>query len=235
MVTLTSGATLHYVYDPLCGWCYGAAPLIKAARNLVTVKAYAGGMMAGARKQKVTPQLREFVASHDKEIAQRSGQPFGTAYFDGLLRDNSAVFDSEPPIAAFLAAEQLSGRGLDMVSRLQKAHYEEGQKIADRSVLIEMAASIGLDAVEFDRQLKTIEGAGVASHIRETREFMAKYRLGGFPSAVLETEKGMEVVNLTAFLGNVDSFSEWLRDVVHVRSGGDLEAAPFCGIDGCVP
>ena len=24
-------ATLHYVYDPLCGWCYGAEPLVWAA------------------------------------------------------------------------------------------------------------------------------------------------------------------------------------------------------------
>ena len=25
--------TLHYIYDPLCGWCYGAAPLVEAART----------------------------------------------------------------------------------------------------------------------------------------------------------------------------------------------------------
>ncbi|MEG1327174.1 MAG: DsbA family protein, partial [Janthinobacterium sp.] len=24
--------TLHYIFDPLCGWCYGAAPLVEAAR-----------------------------------------------------------------------------------------------------------------------------------------------------------------------------------------------------------
>ncbi len=22
---------LHYVYDPLCGWCYAAEPLVRAA------------------------------------------------------------------------------------------------------------------------------------------------------------------------------------------------------------
>lgn len=24
---------LHYVYDPLCGWCYGIAPLIEVVSN----------------------------------------------------------------------------------------------------------------------------------------------------------------------------------------------------------
>ena len=23
---------LHYIYDPLCGWCYGAKPLVQAAQ-----------------------------------------------------------------------------------------------------------------------------------------------------------------------------------------------------------
>ena len=27
-----SSPILHYIYDPLCGWCYGAAPLVEAAR-----------------------------------------------------------------------------------------------------------------------------------------------------------------------------------------------------------
>lgn len=26
-----NNAVLHYIYDPLCGWCYGAAPLVRAA------------------------------------------------------------------------------------------------------------------------------------------------------------------------------------------------------------
>src|ERR1035437_1939584 len=100
--------TLHYIHDPLCGWCYGAAPLVKAARALVPVEAHAGGMMTGSRRQLVTPQLRAFVTPHDRDIARQSGQPFGSAYFDGLLQDTSAVFDSEPPIAAVLAAESVA-------------------------------------------------------------------------------------------------------------------------------
>ena len=107
-------ATLHYIYDPLCGWCYGAAPLVKAAREVVNLRAHGGGMMAGARRQPVTLQLRDFVKPHDLHIAQLSGQPFGEGYRDGLLRDTDAVFDSEPPTAAMLAAEAIAGRGLDI-------------------------------------------------------------------------------------------------------------------------
>jgi putative protein-disulfide isomerase len=99
---------LHYIYDPLCGWCYGAKPLVQAAQAVLPVLAHGGGMMTGANRQKVSPQLRSYVIPHDRRIAEYSGQPFGEAYFEGLLRDHTAVFDSAPPIAAVLAAEQMA-------------------------------------------------------------------------------------------------------------------------------
>ena len=110
---------LHYIYDPLCGWCYGAKPLVQAAQQVLPVMAHAGGMMSGANRQNVSPQLRNYVMPHDRRIAEYTGQPFGEAYFEGLLRDHSAVFDSTPPIAAVLAAEAIDGRGLQMLGRLQ--------------------------------------------------------------------------------------------------------------------
>ena len=56
-----SPATLHYIHDPLCGWCYGAAPLVKAALEVLPVRAHGGGMMAGARRRSVTEALRGYV------------------------------------------------------------------------------------------------------------------------------------------------------------------------------
>ncbi|MGV8469018.1 DsbA family protein, partial [Pseudomonas aeruginosa] len=62
-----------------------------------------GGMMTDANRQPVGAGLRHYVMPHDLRIAQLTGQPFGKDYFDGLLRDTSAVFDSAPPTAAVLA------------------------------------------------------------------------------------------------------------------------------------
>jgi len=101
--------TLHYFYDPLCGWCYGAAPLIKAAREILSVRPHGGGMMTGARRQTITPQLRAYVNQHDERIAQLSGQHFGAGYVDGLLNANGTVLD----FALFL------GRPQDFQERLR--------------------------------------------------------------------------------------------------------------------
>ncbi len=39
-------AVLHYIYDPLCGWCYGAEPLVWAASKVdgLALRMHAGGL-----------------------------------------------------------------------------------------------------------------------------------------------------------------------------------------------
>lgn len=202
---------LHYIHDPLCGWCYGAAPLIRASRALLPVRAHGGGMMAGAARRVVTPALRDYVRPHDARIAQLSGQRFGAAYTDGLLKDSGTVLDSEPPTAAVLAAEQLAGRGLDLLERLQQAHYVEGRRIAEREVLIDVAQALGLARADFDEALARQEGPAVQAHIEATRQFMGRVGASGFPTLLLETRAGLQVLGTEVYLNRVEAFHERLR------------------------
>ncbi|PLK48036.1 DsbA family protein [Uliginosibacterium sp. TH139] len=228
-----SATTLHYFYDPLCGWCYGAAPLVKAAREVLPVIPHGGGMMTGARRQPVTAQLRDFVKPHDARIAQLSGQPFGEGYRDGLLHDTEAVFDSEPPTAAMLAAEALAGRGLDMLAQLQIAHYVEGRRIADRAVLIEVAASLGLEAESFAVALDHQSGEAVQAHIQQTRAFMAQMAAQGFPSFVLETGGVFKRLDVASYLGRAQDFQTLLRNQIHSATAPATGEAFGCDADGC--
>jgi putative protein-disulfide isomerase len=205
------GTTLHYVYDPLCGWCYAAAPLVKVARDVMPVRAHGGGLMAGARRRPVTPELREYVLPHDRRIAQMTGQPFGPGYVDGLLRDTSAVFDSAPPIAAVLAADRQAGAGLDMLARLQAAHYVEGRRIADRDVLVALAGDVGLDSVRFAQLLDDAARADVDAHIAATRARMAQWGVAGFPGFVLECDGAFEPVDAASYLGRPQALRDWLE------------------------
>jgi putative protein-disulfide isomerase len=228
-----STATLHYIYDPFCGWCYAAAPLVKAAREVLPVRAHGGGMMAGARRQPVTPQLRDYVMPHDRRIADLTGQPFGQAYFEGLLRDATAVFDSAPPIAAVLAAEKLAGRGLDMIARLQTAHYVEGRRIADREVLVEIAGAIGLDTAAFAPTLEEVQGGEVQSHIAETRRLMEVVGARGFPSFALERDGKFTAIEVSAYLGRPQELRDWLKTQVPIAVLASASAEFGCGPDSC--
>jgi putative protein-disulfide isomerase len=220
--------TLHYIYDPLCGWCYGAKPLVQAAQQVLPVIAHAGGMMTGANRQSVSPQLRNYVMPHDRRIAEYTGQPFGEAYFEGLLRDHTAVFDSAPPIAAVMAAESIDERGLELLGRLQTAHYVEGRRIADEAVLAECAVEMGYEADTFR---KTLQATDTDQHIKNSRALLAKLGGQGFPTFALEQDGKFTLIDIGPWLGKPQAFAQWLSE--SIPSAPSAQTLPVCGLDGC--
>lgn len=228
-------ATLHYFYDPLCGWCYGAAPLIHVAAGLdgLDLQLHPGGMMSGERRQSVSPALRHYVMPHDARIAALTGQPFGDNYFDGLLLDAGATFDSTPPTLAIMAAEALGADPLAMLERLQQAHYAEGQRIADAGVLLKLAVELGLDAAAFEAEMQK-QAAVFDACVDRTRQLMVQHNLRGFPSLLLEQRERLSRVDLSPFLGQPQAFAAHLRGLIGGSATADIEAgAAFCSPDGC--
>jgi putative protein-disulfide isomerase len=203
--------TLHYIHDPLCGWCYAAAPLVKAAREVLPLVLHGGGLMTGARRQQVNPGLRDYVMPHDRRIAELSGQPFGEAYTDGLLRDTGAVFDSEPPITALLAADALQGKGADLLARIQTAHYVEGRRVADAAVLAELAGEVGLRRDDFVPAFQRLQGEPTREHIAASRALLARAGGGGFPTLLLERDGRLERLDAQAWYGRPSDWQQWLR------------------------
>ncbi len=207
-----SNPTLHYIFDPLCGWCYAAAPLVEAARALpgLDIALHGGGMMTGGNRQPVTDALRRYVMPHDERIAGLTGQPFGEDYFNGLLRDSGAVFDSEPPTTAILAAQALGGRGLDLLQRIQRAHYVQGLRVADPAVLAALAADIGLDPAAFGAAFAAAQGAETASHIAASRQLLARLGGSGFPTLALERAGACTLLEPSRYLGRP---AQWQADL----------------------
>jgi putative protein-disulfide isomerase len=208
---MASPLALHYIYDPLCGWCYGSSPLVQAAAevNGIELKLHAGGMLAGDRRQRVTEGLRQFVVQADQRIASLTGQPFGEDYKNRLLRDETVVLDSEPPITAILAAESF-GQGLAMLQRIQKAHYIEGRKISDTAVLADLAADIGLDRETYSRAFENCAGEPTRTHIEASRALLHQVGGAGFPTFAMELDGRLRILDSSRFLGRPDAWREAL-------------------------
>ena len=236
-------ATLHYIFDPLCGWCYGAAPLLHAAQALpgLAVRFHGGGMMTGSNRRQITPQWRDYVLPHDRRIAEISGQPFGPAYLDGLLRDTGAVMDSAPPTTAILAAEALGGPGLGltMLHRLQRAHYVDGLRIAEPGVLRALALDIGLDGDAFGAEYARQAGAPTQRHIDASRALLNRVGGQGFPTFALDDGDGiLSMLDAGAYLGRLDAWNARLSQAVAsarlaAPATPDGAVGSACGIDGC--
>jgi len=218
---------LHYIFDPLCGWCYAAAPLLAASRLPgLALQWHAGGMLSGPARRTITPDWRAKVMPHDERIAALTGQPFGDAYYNGLLHQTGATLDSTAPIAAMLAAQSLAGRGLEMLARAQTAHYVEGQQISTLGVLQSLARELGLDAREFAAAYQSALADSAVPHIQESREWLQASGGQGFPTFLLEyTEaaSGTRVgqrLDIAPWLGNAAGWQAHLQQLL------DAAAAP---------
>jgi putative protein-disulfide isomerase len=213
-VTMT--ATLHYIYDPLCGWCYGAEPLVNAAAGVPTLvlELHAGALFP--QPTQLAAEMRRYIQQADRRVGELTGQPYGEAYLNGLLLDPSLVLDSPPTIAAVLAAQALNpAQALPMLRGIQHAHWEHGRRVVDRDVLCDVAADVGLDRAQFAATLDSVEPD---EHIAQTRKLMEHVGAGGFPTFVLQLEDRLSPVPHQRFAAAPAQFGRWLE--------GQIAASP---------
>jgi putative protein-disulfide isomerase len=209
-------ATLHYIYDPLCGWCYGAEPLAWAAAALpsIEMRLHAGELWQ--EPTRLPEHTRRYIRQADERISRMSGQPFGSAYHDGLFADPTMVLHSRPTIAAVLAAESLEAKaGLKMLKAIQHAHYEHGRRVIEREVLCDLAAGIGLDRAAFEAALDT---APVDAHITASRRLMNRVGAHGFPTFALQIGDQWFAVPHQQFASNPAEFARWLEREVQAHA-----------------
>lgn len=208
-------ARLHYVYDPLCGWCYAAAPLVRAARDsgLVSLVLHGGGMLVGDRRRPMTQEFRDLIRFHEQRMYAVSGQPFGDGYTEGLLRDPSVVYDSGPPTIAILAVQALTGRGAEMYEAAQRAHYVQGRSIFKWEVLASLAADLGVQAETFAAQWAK-EAVGIECHYGHSRALLEQIGGLGFPTLALEQGRRLARVDHAAWYGKPDGFVAALREAL---------------------
>jgi putative protein-disulfide isomerase len=209
-------AVLHYIYDPLCGWCYGAEPLVWAAAKVdgLALRMHAGGLWP--QPTRLPDHTRRYIAQADARVGQMSGQPYGEPYLNGLLFDPELVLESRPVIAAVLAAQSLDAtKALPMLRGIQHAHYERGQHVVRAATLSAVAAEIGLDVAAFERALQTVP---VDEHIAASRELMNNVGAQGFPTFVLQVGDDWLAVPHSRFAPTPDRFAEWLDTQLRARS-----------------
>ncbi|QXB00162.1 DsbA family protein [Aeromonas sp. FDAARGOS 1416] len=192
--------TLHYVYDPLCGWCYGAAPLLQAAATIAGLKIelHAGGLWMGSRRQPMGEALRDYVRPHDQRIEALTGQHFGERYFNELLLREGCLLDSEPPIRAVLAVTALGGDGLVMLHRIQQSHYRDGIWIGEPAFLATLAAEQGIAAEEFQQVYLQ---APLLQHLADSQGWMKRLGGQGYPTLGIERGGKLERIEVNQYLG----------------------------------
>lgn len=142
-----------YVYDPLCGWCYGFSPVMETLwatyRGQATMEVVSGGMMRGSRVGPVS-EIAPYIREAYRTVEQRTGVRFGEAYLADLLQEGATIMDSEPGSLAQVVVKALQPeQALAFAASLQKAIYFDGMAPRDGEGMVALATALGVDEAAY--------------------------------------------------------------------------------------
>jgi len=199
-----------YVADPMCSWCWGFTPTIRAIAEMAEGRVDLTLMMGGLRPLNRDPMdesQKAEIQHHWQSVAERSGQPFD---FDFFARDGF-VYDTEPACRAVCVVRAVARPlVLDYFESVQRAFYSENRDVTDPSTLQEIARKTGVDHTVFESRYSDI-----ASAYETAGDFQSARQLSvtGYPTVILR--KGKEFGLLTAGYQPLDAiqatFAEWLN------------------------
>jgi putative protein-disulfide isomerase len=198
--------TVTYLFDPLCGWCYGASPLLQqlGQQAQIQLELAPTGLFAGGGRT-MDAAFSDYAWSNDQRIAKLTGQRFTEAYRSKVLGRHGSRFDSSATTLA-LTAVALSepSRELETLKALQEARYVQALDTCDMSVVERLLRELGLAAAD---RLATVDAellAANAARIQKARGLMQTFGAQGVPALVVRDDKGPRLLSGHALYGTFD-------------------------------
>ena len=199
---------LTYLFDPLCGWCYGAGPALEKLAQTpgIALKLAPTGLFAGKGARLMNTEFAAFAWSNDQRIAHLTGQAFSEAYRRNCLLAPGARFDSGPATLA-LTAVALSAppRERDALKAIQHARYLDGRDVTTFAVLSEILRDLDLNEAA-QHIAAPDEGLLAANDVRvaQARSDMRRSGAEGVPALLVGADERCRLVQASALLGSLD-------------------------------
>ena len=204
----TMQTTVTYLFDPLCGWCYGASPLVQqlGQQPNIQLELAPSGLFAGGGRT-MDAAFADYAWSNDLRIAKLTGQRFTEDYRQNVLGRLGSRFDSAAATLA-LTAVTLSEppRELEALKALQEARYVQGLDSCDVSVVGTLLRDLGL-AVAADRFAASDAEllAANAARIQKARGLMQTFGAQGVPALMVTDGRGSRLLSGNALYGNFEN------------------------------
>ena len=210
-VDVLAPGTLIAIVDPLCGWCWGAAPAFErlAASGRARLEIVASGLFIGDRP--MTAEFADYAWTNDQRIRDLTGQTFSQTYRDEVLGDHGSKFDSGPATLALTAVQVMEPeKALPCLHALQAARWVAGRDITSEAVCAEVLGEIGIGADTVAAFLAEDEALIATLNERATlaRELLSRLGARGVPTLARVTDTGVERIDSRVLFENVAGIVE---------------------------
>jgi len=201
--------TITYLFDPLCGWCYGASPTVQrlGRREDLRFELVPTGLFSGRGARAMDATFAAYAWSNDERIEGLTGQPFTQAYRTQVLDKPGSRFDSTAATLALTAVALTSPEHeLATLKLLQEARYVHGLDTSTVPVAAQLLSDTGLTAAA-DRLVATDPALLAANRerIRKAQALMQTFGAQGVPAMVVTDQSGSRLLRGDVLYGRSES------------------------------
>jgi putative protein-disulfide isomerase len=147
-------AILYYAHDPMCSWCWGFAPVLRALEAGLPVGVVLQRLLGGLAPdtgETMPQEMQERIQSTWRRIRQTlPGTEFNFEFWTRCVPRRSTWAACRAVIAA---REQGAANDRRMTTAIQHAYYTQARNPSDTGVLLELAQELGLDTARFAADL----------------------------------------------------------------------------------
>jgi putative protein-disulfide isomerase len=203
--------TLHYVFDPLCGWCYGAGGALSALAG-VKLHLLPSGLFSGEGARPMNDEFAAYAWTNDQRIERLTGQPFTERYRSEVLANHKQAFDSGPATVTLTAVALTEpAREMDALKAIQQARYVDGRDVTRLDTLAAVLRTLGLD-----RAAERLAGAddelieSNRDRVAQAQALLKRFGARGVPTFILENDGQRQLLHSNAIFSNPQAFVEQL-------------------------
>ncbi|MDO9768519.1 disulfide bond formation protein DsbA [Glaesserella parasuis] len=200
---------IYYLFDPLCGWCYGASATLQKLNEIYPLTLTPTGLFYQSAR-KMDADFARYAWSNDQRIEKLTGQPFSQAYLENVLQ-GQGEFNSANCLLALTAVQQITPeKELTVLASLQKARYVDGLDNADLTVVEQVLHKFNLSQVV---PLLSEQSTKVAleQRLQFGQQLANHYSVQGVPQLIVEKDERLHIVPSRLLYGKVQELEDYLQ------------------------
>ncbi|TIN31559.1 MAG: DsbA family protein [Mesorhizobium sp.] len=203
-----SNSEVTYLFDPLCGWCYGATPMLdRLSAAGLSVELLPTGLFSGAGARPMDEGFAAHAWANDQRIERLTGQVFTPAYRHNVLNISGTLLDSHAATLGITAAGlEETGRRLTALKTIQRARYVDGSDVVTTNGVAEVLAAAGM--ADAAAMLKAPTDALLTAHrelVGRGRALFQRLHADGVPSLAVIRNDAPRLIGSNALFGSFDN------------------------------
>jgi putative protein-disulfide isomerase len=183
-----------YVYDPMCGWCYGFSPVIKEVeseyKHKFNFEIISGGLIVGEREGPIG-DFADYILSAYKRVESTTGIKFGEPYLELLKKKEYFTSSVKPSIALSYIKTINPEIAISFAHDMQRLFYFEGKLLHLKESYLPLIEKYHLEKESFFNALDSEE-----FKLKAFTDFSTSKQLGitGFPTVLILKDGKYQVI-----------------------------------------